>query len=120
MRIEQLLQQSAVLPINRPPLHEDLAQGPVVSHRPGVHRLNQLVAGDEVVLQRRNAQQQISVTGLGPGRIPEWSRIAPLSILSQRSTPAEDLPRFAGRTPSGSAAASGSATGERVATSLGQ
>ena len=61
MRIEQLLQQSAVFLIECAALHEDLAQRPILGHRPGVHRLDELVARDKVVLQGQNAQQQIAV-----------------------------------------------------------
>ena len=47
-------------------LAEEVGQGPLLGQHPGVHGLDELVAGDEVVLQRQDAEEQVAVdVGLG-------------------------------------------------------
>ena len=57
---DQRLQQRTAGVVERPAVHEDLAQGPSLVGDPGGEGGQQVVAADEVVLQGQDAEEQVA------------------------------------------------------------
>ena len=71
--VDQRLEQGPARRVQGAALDEDLAERPVLLQGPGVHRRDQGVAGDEVHLQRQDAEEEVAVCRRGGhGRGPRW------------------------------------------------
>ena len=65
---DQRLEQGAGIRLQGPALLEEVGQRPVLFEKPGVHRGDQAVAGDEVHLEGQDAEEQVAIRGgLGHG-----------------------------------------------------
>jgi hypothetical protein len=65
--LDNRLEQRVLHLPQRPALAQQFPERAVPRQHPGVHGLDQLVAGDEVVLQRHDAEQQVAVRTHGQG-----------------------------------------------------
>src|SRR5437870_3560254 len=59
--LDQRLQQPPLLRRQRSRLHQVLGQRLLLGQYPGLHARNELLARDEIHLQREDAEQQISI-----------------------------------------------------------